>query len=467
MDASNRRRLRPPLIRCLLICSLLACWPIRFAPAADAGPRPRALVDQVAELIDDNYFDARRAHDIAAGLRMAASAGEFDACTRPRDLATTLTALLQPLDHHLRVLWSAPGNGAGSRGGRARPFAAEPLIADPRGSYGIRRVEILSGDIGYIELTAFADLHLEHQRYRGAVDAAGADPARAAVDAALQLTAGAAALIIDLRQNIGGSLDMGGYLISAFVSPTAEIYDVTHSRDGTQSDRPTLAYPTPRTDVPLYVLTSGQTASAAEAFAYTLQAAGRTVIVGDVSAGAAHSGGSFPLGDGLSLFVPVGTPVNPLTHTNWEGSGVQPDVRVDAEQALTRAQRLALKAVLARNPAGPQASYLRLVFEALHATGSTHPPGPPLSIYRGTYNSVVIEERDGELHVRQGNRIPMRLSRLQGDVFFDRSEPSRRIRFERDSHGDIDGLEIIYANGRVLWFPRQPLRVPPLAVGPS
>jgi hypothetical protein len=435
------------------ICSLLACCLFALTgPVAHAGA-PRDVAEQVATLIENNYFDSGKAQAIAGALRAAEIHGEFDAFTRPRDLATALTSVLHPLDPHLRVLWSST-TGSPLAHGAGADLLASPGLGDPRGAYGFRRVEMLPGAIGCIELTFFADLESRRRD----------DPARLAADAALQLTAGAAGLIVDLRDNIGGSLDMAGYLISAFVPHDATVYDVTHTRDGLQSDRPAVTYQSPRIDVPLYVLISARTASAAEAFAYTLQAAHRAIVVGETSAGAANSGGSFPLGDGLSVFVPVGTPVNPLTHTNWEGRGVQPDVRVDARQALASAQQLALIAVLARDPDGPTAGYVRLVLQALQAPASA--PGPSLRDYRGDYNGVLISQEGDGLVLRQGNRIPLELARLNGDTFFDRSEPSRRIVFERSTRAQIRGLEMVYANGRVLWYPREPLRLPALDLYP-
>ena len=129
------------------------------------------------------------------------------------------------------------------------------------------------------------------------------------------------AVIIDLRYNGGGSPAMVGYLVSAFTPRDADIYNVFHGREGTESERPKDAYASPRLDVPLYVLISGLSASAAESTTYTLQAAHRATVVGEPSAGAANPGGEFPVGDGFNVFISTGTPVNPVTGKNWEGVG--------------------------------------------------------------------------------------------------------------------------------------------------
>ena len=45
-------------------------------------------------------------------------------------------------------------------------------------------------------------------------------------------------------------------------------------------------------------------------------------------------------------YIPIGRAINPISKTNWEGTGVQPDIAVPAEQALDVAYREALKAIL-------------------------------------------------------------------------------------------------------------------------
>ena len=107
------------------------------------------------------------------------------------------------------------------------------------------------------------------------------------------------------------------------------------------SEAPAIPYATPRTQVPLYVLVDGGTGSAAESFAYTLRSAKRATIVGERSAGAANPGAMIDVGDGFAVFVSDGSPVNPITRTNWEATGVAPDVAAISAEALDAALRLA------------------------------------------------------------------------------------------------------------------------------
>jgi hypothetical protein len=404
-----------------------------FVPAVFAAPRD--VVNEAAMMIENNYFDAARAREIATDLRREAAAGQFDKLNDPRELASAITRRLQPLDHHFNVSWRAAA--------APEKTPPSPELADQRAAYGFRRVEMRPGGIGYIDLRFFADFDFAKLN----------EPPRKIADAALTMLAGAEAVILDLRNNGGGSPAMVGYLVSAFTASDADIYNVFHSRDNTESERPGQVYANPRLDVPLFVLISGRTGSAAESTAYTLQAARRATIVGEPSGGAANPGGDFPIGAGLNLFVSVATPINPITRANWEGEGVQPDVAIPAEKALDRAEILALEAVLAKTPDGPGELETRWILEARRAQQKV-PAGPPVADYVGTYAGAKVSAGGGDrLLMERGRRPPVALLRLKADIFFATDEPFRRVLFERDAAGKVKGFQFLRANGPATWFP--------------
>jgi hypothetical protein len=404
---------------------------------------PRTVVEQIATTIETNYFDAAKAVEISAALRSAAAAGRFDALTDPGDLASVLSRRLQSFDHHFLVTWSAERTGLEGLTRSQHPVPQGFDEFERRTAYGFHAVEMLSGAIGYIDLRAFVDLPGSPE-----------DPVRRTADAALELVRNADAIILDLRNNPGGSPDMVGYLVSAFTDSKADIYNVLTYRDRTESERPKVPYPHPRLDVPLYVLISGRTASAAESLAYTLQASRRAVIIGEISAGAANPGGPFPVGDGFSVFVSISTLVNPITRTNWEDVGVKPDVAVAAEQALWRAQILALERVVRGAPKSSDALDARWTLEALRAEHSRS-AGPSLSLYVGTYDGARISmTRDGNLELERGRRPPWTLLRVYGDIFFVHGEPYRRVIFQRDTAGYIRRFQLLRAGGPSTWFAR-------------
>jgi hypothetical protein len=420
--------------------ALLAIYCALLSPPTPAAPR--TVVEQVATLIEYNYFDATQAQSIAKDLRDANHAGRFDALTDPRDLAANLTARLQPLDHHFYVRWSppeAPKSARTSADAEGSPLSLETL--ERRNAYGFRSVAMLPGAIGYIDMRSFADFSFNKPN----------EPARKAAEAALTLVSNADAVIIDLRNNAGGSPTMVGYLVSAFTPPGANIYNEFHHRDSSESERPKESYPNPRLNVPLYILISGRTASAAESTAYTLQAAKRAILVGAVSGGAAHPGGEFPAGDDFFVFISTSTTVNPVTGANWEGIGVKPDVIVDPARALERAEMLALENILKSNQPEAAAVETRWTLEALQAEASPA-RGPPLADYVGTYAGAEISTENGTLALRRGRRPAWTLVRIRNDVFCVKDEPYRRVLFERDAARHITRFQLVRAGSASTWF---------------
>ena len=404
------------------------------APSLAAAP-PRENVEHVASAIAAGYFDAAKGKAIADDLRADAAQGKFDALTDPRDLASALTMRLQPLDHHFSVMWSppAPGPGQGpSQGQQRRPGPMVAPGADRLANYGFHRLEMLPEGVAYIDLRGFADIDFRDPK----------DAARRAADTALDFAANADAVIIDLRDNGGGAPSMVGYLTSAFTRPDADIYNTFHSRDGTSSEKPGIYRPAPRLDVPLYILTSGRSASAAEALAYTLQSAGRAKTVGEASAGGANPGGFIEVGEGLRIFVSGGSPINPITHRNWEGTGVTPDLPAPAATALRRARMAALEQIVAKPGAAMEA---RWTLDTLRAEAD--PPKVDLAAYAGAFGAAVVSVQDGRLSLQREHRPAWVLTPLGGDLFTVADDPTRRVRFERGPAGAVIAMEQLYAAG--------------------
>lgn len=416
-----------------------------FVSAAHAeAPNPREATVEIAQAIEDIYFDPAKAKAIADDLRGQAAAGAYDRLTDPRDLANTLTDRLQPLDRHFHVQWVGdmppPDNGPRSgAGGQPAPAPPSRDDADRRGNYGFRKIEIRPGNVAVVDMRSFADFQF------GKPD----EPARLAVDAMLRSVSNADAIILDLARNNGGSPAMVGYLASAFLTPGADVYNVFHGRDGTESESPKEPYATPMTDVPLFVVISGRTGSAGEALPYTLQAAKRATITGQHSAGAANPGGGVRLGSGFEIFISMGSPINAVTGTNWEGTGVKPDIELPLESALEQTYAMALKAIIANAPAGARTE-AEWALEAATTADIAFDP----SDYVGQYDAVAIQAADGRLVLRRGERPAMNLRALKADLFTVVDDPARRVQFERDAAGHVVALESLNADGDRLHLKR-------------
>jgi len=277
------------------------------------------VVDALIEQLDRAYVFPETATLMAADLRSRLSAGEYDAIVDIGAFATRLTTDLQSIsrDKHLRVRSGAPPAPPSGSAGSAPP-------ASPFG-----KTERL-GEIAYIEITTFA---------------MPPDTVREAVRDVMSEAADARAIIIDLRRNGGGTPGLVA-LISSYLFDDERVH--LNSLYWRPTDTTQDFYTDPSVDgarfggtKPVFVLTSGRTFSAAEEFTYNLQTRKRATVVGETTGGGAHPGGVVRLPHGLSVFVPSGRAINPITGTNWEGTGITPDVPVPADEALDTALALA------------------------------------------------------------------------------------------------------------------------------
>ena len=405
-----------------------------------AAPAPRVTVGKIAGAIEENYFDSAKGKAIAADLRKAAARGEFDGLKDPHALAQALTRRLSPLDRHFEV--KHRDDSAATPPLAGGPAQIPPETLERRTNYGLRKVEMLPGAIGYLDLSAHTDFDYGDPE----------DPRWKAVQAALLLLSNADAVIIDLRDNLGGSPAMAGYLVSAFVAEDADVYNTFHGAGGrSQSEKPPVLYPAPRPDVPLFVLTSRSTGSAAEASAYTLQAAKRAIVIGETTVGAANPGDAVPVGDGFSVFVSLASPINPITRGNWEGTGVKPDLAIPAADALVRAQILALEAIARKSPETTENRWVR---EALEARENPPAGISGLDALAGAYGAATVKQEGATLAFERPGKTRAILLPLGDLTFVDRADPLRRVVFKQDAAGKVTSLEVRLSSGEVFPYAR-------------
>ena len=417
------------------------------APPSPTPINPRAIAGEVAQAVDDAYFDPAKAHKIAEGLRAQAQSGAFDRLSNPLDLAAALSAWLHPFDGHFVVMHRPNADPPGGPRHGGPGMGPDSLLA--RQNYGFARTEMLPGGIGYIAVTQFAPIDARSPT----------DPSRMAADAALQSVAGARALVLDLRDSRGGDSAMVAYLASYFVPAKADIFNTFHTRGESGSEAPIVDPTGPRRlDTPLYILVNGGSGSASESLPYTLQAARRATIVGEPTNGRANPGGLMRMSNGFSVFVSNGSPENPITHSNWEGTGVKPDVAVASADALRRAQELALQALLAADPKGPGAAELRWLLDDMHATPAAL-GAQALQAYVGNYGgeaSITMTTSEGGafLVLHQGRRAAM-LRALGADLFASALDPLVHAQFERVD-GRVIAVTLMTPAGAVARFTRTP-----------
>ena len=297
----------------------------------DAGARSRVVAGAVAQL-DSFYVFPEVAKRVGDSLRVRLARGTYDAYGNGMSFAMRLSEELRLLagDKHLRMEYLVPQPPAATQPTQA----AQPVGEEARMrvwmrdvNCGFSRAERLAGNIGYVKFDMF-----------GPPDLCGPT-----ASAAMTFVVGTRALIFDLRENGGGSPEMVALLSSYLFDRRTHLNDLWTRRTGETAEFWTRdSVPGGRfgSEKPVYVLTSGQTFSAAEEFAYDLQSQRRATVVGEATAGGAHPVWGRWLGDQFIIGVPSARAINPVTHTNWEGAGIQPDVKVAAGDALVTVQTL-------------------------------------------------------------------------------------------------------------------------------
>jgi hypothetical protein len=338
------RRLRHARRLVTLVVACIVCAPAsRAQNASPSGPINPAFVVPTVEalgaVVKREYFDPDVAHRVDATLRQWLLEGRYATATTAEMLATLLSRDLYAItrDKHLSV---AVVRDPPAEPERATAHEDEIRAAGARRTnYGVRRIEILPGNVGYLDLSFF---------YRP-------EEARDALATAMHVLGHADALILDMRRNSGGSPGTIALLLSyLFDAPGLPLFDIVHRPPEPVDQYTTEATPLPDRDSrrPVYVLTAADTFSGGEGLAFLLQERHRAEVVGETTAGAANPGRSYPVNARFSVTVPNGRLRSAIGGRNWEGVGVTPDVRMTAAEALNGAYARALRTLMDREPAG-------------------------------------------------------------------------------------------------------------------
>jgi len=331
----NSRVVIRVVVLCLLMMSvslIAVAQPEQQDLTIDAATRSQ-VVDTILKRLNETYVFPDVAKKMDQSIRERVQKKEYDQITSAKQFATTLTNDLQAVSHdkHLRVRYSF--EAIPERGPQREP-TAEDREQRKRDltwmNHGFTKVERFSGNIGYLEFLNFMDEEL------------GADT----VAAAMNFINGTDALIIDMRRNGGGNPAMVALVCSYLFGPEPVHLNDLYWREGNRTEefwtRKDLAGKR-YLNKDVYVLTSKRTFSGAEEFTYNLKNLKRAIIVGETTGGGAHPGGVSRINEHFGVFIPSGRAISPITKTNWEGTGVTPDVNVPADQALLVARLMALK----------------------------------------------------------------------------------------------------------------------------
>ena len=356
------------------------------------------LIDKITDVIRNNYVFEDKADTIATAVSDQQTT--LPSAEQPHQLAAELTNILRSSsnDKHFMVRY-APNETSETEGDEEDEAIYEALFK--RNNYCFHTAQRLAGNIGYLEFRLFPDVAVAAEIVMGA----------------MAFLANTDALIFDVRRNRGGDPNMVQFLQSYLFAEPQHTGSFYSRANDTLTQMWTLPWVAGKrmSHVPVYVLMSGQSASAAEGFAYELQQLERATIVGEASMGAAHPVSAMPLCDGFVMHVPTGRPINPISNSNWEGVGVEPDVVVSAESALQTAHLHALETLAAQADNADHTAFLQWELET--ATAHYNPiKVDDFSAYVGTYDDHAIVLVDGQL-CHQSSRGTRKLTPLGEGVF--------------------------------------------------
>lgn len=340
MHKASRVRIPLRFAAGLLLALLSSTSSAQPAPPPDPDSIPLSaretseVVLSLAGVLRERFAFHERGIAAAREIEAMEKRGTFREARTAADLLTLMDTHVSPVvdDRHFRTRYFGVEAVAGFTD--APPSPEE--IADYHEEIRLRGGEIpevrwLDGNVGYLRIRMFLD----------------APPAIEKLTAAMNLLADTSALIIDVRGAPGGEPAGVANVIGHLV---AERTATVRTEGGAQRSDHQAFFAEPGTPnfagKPVYVLTDARTGSGAEEFAYDLQAMKRATLVGETTQGAATPGGFRPLAHGFVAFIPMQIVANAVTGGNWEGVGVTPDVQVPAEEALVRAHRHALEAVV-------------------------------------------------------------------------------------------------------------------------
>jgi len=311
------------------------------------GPRPavvpdRALraktIDMLVATLNDHYVFPDKAKEIEAVLRQRQQEGSYDGIRSGFTLARQLTADIHGVARDLHMtLRFAPGVVLPDEADGPAPATqaqweqqhnvVQRLIMRHTATRNVVRVGRLGANIGYLKISRFPDAFLIADRFAAAMDE-------------LADTDG---LIVDLRPNGGGDPRAVALLISYFVDGRTRLNDIWDRDTGVATQHWTedkLAGKRYGGNKPVVIVVGRDTASAGEDFAYTMQALKRATVVGERTWGGAHPVSAHRIGEHFVAMIPSQRSISPITGTNWEGTGVIPDILVAPDHALATARQL-------------------------------------------------------------------------------------------------------------------------------
>lgn len=291
----------------------------------------KRVIEEVASNLVSNYVFPEIAKEMASAIKNKLENNDYELIEDPVEFAKIITEDLIAVsnDKHLRVRFDPEGIQSQRNGTLNNLPSIDRVKEMKRNNFGFKELKVLEGNVGYLDLRGFSETY-----YAGET-----------AEKTMKFLSKTDAIIIDLRKNGGGSPSMVQLLSSYFFEESVHLNSFYWRPTDTNTQTWTLPHVSGKRmpDVPVYILTSKVTFSAAEGFSYHLKHLNRATIIGEVTGGGAHPGEPININKRFFVWVPIGRAINPITKSNWEGTGVIPHIKTTADKAFDMAYKMALK----------------------------------------------------------------------------------------------------------------------------
>ncbi len=425
------------------ILLLLLCFPI-FLFSQEHQPlnknELKEVIDSVSKMLEDRYVFPDTGKSMGEYIKKKNNEGKYNSISNPVAFADSLTKDIRFIsnDLHLRVRFN-PEEIAERKSFRSvedsLAFVERRKVEARKNNFGFQELKILEGNIGYLDLRGFYYVTNES----GAI-----------AEAAMNFLSNTDALIIDIRNNGGGSPAMIQLISSYLFSDQPVHLNNFYFRPTDRIDQTwTLPYVPgnrmPDTDV--YILTSKNSFSAAEEFCYNLKHLNRATLIGEITGGGAHPGGLHIATDRFSVWVPTGRAINPVTNTNWEGTGVEPHFIVPANQALGMAKVEAIKKIMQRAGNSNSFKYQWILDGWKAEENPVEISSQILKSYSGNYGPRAITFENEKLYYQREGGSKHLLIPMTETLFRIEAIPYFRLKIIYEN-GTITGVKGLYDDGR-------------------
>ncbi len=434
----------------LLLCGIfIQAQPINILKQTDK----KAAIDSLCILLNTYYVSAEKATQITNILQTNFKNGNYDKLTNPNLFTDSINETMRLIskDKHLNLAFDPEGIKAQLKAEMSVVAANESenlqkyLSQIKRQSYGFKEIKMLEGNVGYLRIDNFFSPNYA---------------AEVAI-AALNFLSSSEAIIFDMRYNKGGDAAMIQVIISQLYKKDTTIHLNSFYHRATNTTSEMFTVPNLKgnkmPDIPVYVLTSKETFSAAEALAYDLQSLKRATIIGEVTAGGANAGNTAIVTEFFTLFLPSEKTINPITKTNWEVVGVVPDLITTATNALEKAHLIALENLVklekntenndTNNDKKSKKELYQWTLEVIKARQNPiQIPIEKLKSFVGVYGVRTLSIENNVLYYQRAGKPKIKLIPLSENTFVLLTTPDIKIKII-SKNNKISAISMTYQDG--------------------